>query len=219
VTLRAPIRHIEWEGEPGIGLAAAVAAAGLAIGEEASPERLARAERDLLARYRQDGYLAARVRFQIQAVPGTSERDVTVFLDAGGPTKIGTVRLVGDTGLPAAQIEKVLKLEEGERYRESRMRDGIRAAEERLRQEGYYGARVTARPDWRPEGNRVDLEIAVTAGPRYQIKFAGRSALSESTLKSRLTFPEIGSADAFEQEASAHRWRRPTGSTDTTSPP
>jgi outer membrane protein insertion porin family len=205
LTLRAPIRHIEWEGEPGIDLAAAVAAAGLAIGEEASPERLARAERDLLARYRQDGYLAARVRFQTQAVPGTSERDVTVFLDAGGPTKIGTVRLMGDTGLPAAQIEKVLKLKEGERYRESRMRDGVRATEERLRQEGYYGARVTARPDWRPEGNRVDLEIAVTAGPRYRVEFAGRSALSESALKPRLTFPETGSADAFEQEASAHQ--------------
>lgn len=205
LTLRAPIRRIAWEGEPGIDLAVAVAAAGLAIGEEASPERLARAERDLLTRYRADGYLAARARFQTEAVPGTGERDVTVFLDAGGPTKIGTVRLVGDTGLPAAQIDKALKLEEGERYRESRMRDGVRAAEERLRGEGYYGARVTARPEWRPEANRVDLEIAVTAGPRYQIKFAGRSALSESALKARLTFPETGSAEAHEQEASAHQ--------------
>ena len=205
LTLRAPIRRIAWEGEPGIDLAVAVAAAGLAIGEEASPERLARAERDLLTRYRADGYLAARARFQTEAVPGTGERDVTVFLDAGGPTKMGTVRLVGDTGLPTAQIDKALKLEEGERYRESRMRDGVRAAEERLRGEGYYGARVTARPEWRPEANRVDLEIAVTAGPRYQIKFAGRSALSESALKARLTFPETGSAEAHEQEASAHQ--------------
>jgi outer membrane protein insertion porin family len=205
LTLRVLIRHIDWEGEPGIDLAAAVAAAGLAIGEEASPERLARAERDLLARYREDGYLAARARFQTRAVPGTSERDVTVFLDAGGPTKIGTVRLVGDSGLPAAQIEKVLKLREGERYRESRMRDGVRAAEERLRHEGYYGARVTARPEWHPDRNRVDLEIGVTAGPRYRVEFEGRSALSDSTLKARLTLPETGSADAFEQQASAHQ--------------
>ncbi len=58
---RPLIRRIAWEGEPGIDLAEVVAAAGLAIGEEASPERLARAERDLLARYRRDG-LSRRAR-------------------------------------------------------------------------------------------------------------------------------------------------------------
>ena len=40
------------------------------------------------------------------------------------------------------------------------VRDGARAAEERLRREGYYEARATAGPpDWHAESNRVDLDI------------------------------------------------------------
>jgi outer membrane protein insertion porin family len=205
LTLRPLIRRIAWVGQAGVDLAAAVAAAGLAVGEEASTERLARAERDLLQRYRQDGYLGARVQFETRVVPGSSERDVTVVLNAGQPARIGAVRLVGDTGLPASAIEKALALKEGHVYRESLVRDRIRAAEERLRREGYYGARVTARSDWRSEPNRVDLEIDVTAGSRFRVEFEGRSALSESTLRSRLTLAEGGSADAYEQEASAHQ--------------
>ena len=114
--------------------------------------------------------------------------------------------LVGDTGLPAGQLEKALKLREGSAYRESLARDGARAAEERLRHEGYYEARVTAGPpDWRPDTNRVDLDIRVTAGPRFRVEFEGRSALPESALTSQLTFAVSGAVDAFEQEASAHQ--------------
>ena len=46
-TERPLIRKIAWEGKSGIDLAEVAATAGLAIGEEASPSRLAKAERDL----------------------------------------------------------------------------------------------------------------------------------------------------------------------------
>jgi outer membrane protein insertion porin family len=205
LTQRALIRRIDWRGHSGIDLGEAVTTAGLGIGEEASPERLAKAERDLLTRYRREGYLTARARFETTPVPGSSERDVTVVLESGEQARIGTVRLAGDIGLPADQIRKVLALKAGQPYRESLVRDRPRAAEERLRRDGYYGARVTARPDWRADVNLVDLEIEVTAGPRYRVEFEGRSALPEPALRKRLTFVEGGSTDEFEQEASAHQ--------------
>ena len=43
LTPRPLVRRIAWRGDPGLDLAQLVAAASLAIGEEASPERLARA--------------------------------------------------------------------------------------------------------------------------------------------------------------------------------
>lgn len=205
-TERPLIRRISWEGESGIDLADAASTIGLAIGEEAAPSRLAEAKRDLLTRYHRDGYLAAHVQIRAEAVAGSSERDVTVSLNAGAQARIGQVRVVGDTGLPADQIEKALKLSEGRPYRETLARDGAHAAEDRLRQEGYYEARVTAgRPDWRPDTNRVDLDIRVTAGPRFRVEFNGGSALPESALRSRLTFAASGAVDAFEQEASGHQ--------------
>ena len=188
----------------GIDLAEVAAVAGLGTGEEASPERLARVERDLLARYRQDRYLAARVQVQTTPVPGTSERDVTIVLDGGEPARIGEVRLLGDTGLPADDFRKALDLREGKAYRETLVRDRVRAAEERLRQDGYFAARVTAgKPDWQAGPNRVNLDIQVAAGPRFRVDFEGRGAVSESALESRLTFQNSGSADEVEQEASA----------------
>ena len=205
LTQRPLIRRIAWRGRSGIDLGEAVTTAGLGIGEEASPERLARAEHDLLARYRREGYLAARVRFETTAVPGSSERDVTVVLESGERARIGVVRLVGDSGPPAEQVRKTLALKAGAPYRESLLLDRARAAEERIRRDGHYRARVTARPDWRADVNHVDLEIEVTAGPRVRVEFEGRSALSESRLRSRLTFADSGSTDTFEQEASAHQ--------------
>ncbi len=205
-TERPLIRRIAWKGESGIDLAEVASTAALAIGEEASPSRLAQAERDLLTRYHRDGYLAARVEIRAEAVAGSSERDVTVYLQAGEQARIGQVRLQGDTGLPARQIEKALGLTQGRPYRDALARDGVRAAEDRLRRDGYYEARVTAgRPDWHPDTNRVDLDIQITPGPRFRVEFEGRSALPESALRSRLTFATSGAVDAFEEEASAHQ--------------
>ncbi len=203
---RPLIRHIDWEGESGLDIAEVVAVAGLAIGEEISQARLAQAERDMLTRYQREGYLAARAILTTKPVPNSAERDVVVFLNSGDQARVGTVAIEGDTGLPRRQIDKALKLDTDDPYRESLARDGARAAEERLRQEGYYEARVTlAPPDWRRENNRVDLTFRVAAGPRYRVEFEGREALPESVLKAQLTFPASGTVDQFEQQASAQQ--------------
>jgi outer membrane protein insertion porin family len=205
-TERSLIRRIAWKGKSGIDLADAAAVAGLALGEEATPARLAKAERDLRTRYRLEGYFAAHVEIRTEAVAGSSEQDVIVVLDSGEQARVGDVRFEGDTGLPAEQLAKALKLREGRPYREPLVREGARAVEERLRKEGYYEARVTAdAPDWRAAANRVDLDFHVTAGPRFRVEFEGRGALPESALTSQLTFATSGATDKVEQDASAHQ--------------
>ena len=201
---RPLIRDISWQGEPGLDLAEVAAVAGLAIGEEASPARLARAERDMRERYRENGYLGAQVQVHAAPVAGTGERDVTVTVNGGEPARIGEVRIKGDTGLPPEQLAKALDLREGKPYKETLVRDRVRAAEERLRQEGYFTARMTAgEPDWQPGPNRVNLDVQVTAGPRFRVELEGRRSVRESALRPRLTFETSGTADQVEQEASA----------------
>src|SRR5215472_11375771 len=175
-TERALIRRISWQGRSGLDLAEVAAATGLAIGDDASAWRLAQAERDLLTRYHRDGYLAARVEIKSDAVADSAERDVTVVLNAGDQARVGNVRIQIDGGLPENPLRKSLKLCEGCVYKESLLREDERAAEERLRREGYFQARVTSRPpEWDAATNRVDLELQVTAGPRYRVEFEGRS--------------------------------------------
>ena len=61
LTPRPLVHRIAWRGDPGLDLTQLAGAAALAIGEEASPERLARARADLLALYRREGFLDAVV--------------------------------------------------------------------------------------------------------------------------------------------------------------
>jgi outer membrane protein insertion porin family len=51
----------------------------------------------------------------------------------------------------------------------------------------------------------VDLDCQVASKKRYRVEFEGRGALSESVLRSQLTFAVSGVTDRFEQEASARQ--------------
>ena len=96
LTPRPLVRRIVWQGDAGLDLGQLVTAASLALGEEASPERLARAREDLLVLYRREGYLDARVEVEAVPVPGEAGKDVTVLLSAGipGPARAGPSRRV-----------------------------------------------------------------------------------------------------------------------------
>jgi outer membrane protein insertion porin family len=229
LTPRALVRRIAWRGDTGLDVTQLAAAAALAIGEQASPERLARARADLLALYRREGFFGAAV--DVESAGDDVARDITFDLAAGAPARFASVRLEGALGLPARTAARALGLGSGDRYREAAVRDRVRALEERLRREGFFEARVAARPpSWDAASNRVELIVDVAAGRRYVVTFAGRRALAESVLRGRLTFLDSGVVDDFEVEASARQleavyreegfaFARVTGALDTTADP
>jgi outer membrane protein insertion porin family len=204
LALRPLIRRIDWQGEAGLDLGQLVGVAALAVGEEVSPDRLAQARDDLLALYRREGYLDARA--DIDTTGEGPSRDVVVRLAAGVPARLGRVEIEGELGLPTAVVTRTLALRSGDRYREARVRDRVRALEEQLRREGFFGARVTSRPPVNGAGSAtLDLTLDVVAGPRYDLLFDGRGTLAEADLRSRLTFNDSGIVDVFEVEASARQ--------------
>ena len=206
VARRPLVRTVRWEGETGLDLADVAASAGLAIGDEASTDALDRVPRSLLGRYRREGFLAAKVAVHAEETPHTNERDVTVTLQAGERARLGHVEFTGEPGLTPSELARLSGLREGAPYRDLLVRDGVRAIEDHLRKEGFYEARATPGPPrWQPESNRVDFEVEVRAGRRFQVEFRGRSALSERSLRSQLTFAQSGRADEFEEQASARQ--------------
>ena len=202
--LRPLVRRIEWQGDAGIDLGQLVGVAALAIGEEASPQRLAQARGDLLALYHREGYLDAQV--DVEATGEGPARDVVVKLAAGAPVRLDHVRIEGALGLPVDIVTRTLGLQTGDRYQESLVRDRIHALEERLRREGFFGAQVTSPPPVRETGSATaDLAVDVAAGPRYELIFDGRRGLTEPDLRGRLTLIDSGVVDTFEVEASARQ--------------
>jgi outer membrane protein insertion porin family len=198
------IRGILWDGAPALDLVDVAEAAGLAVDGDVGPERLERARQDILAAYAREGYFGARVSIIARPDPATNGSDVTVFLDPGAQARIGSLRFQGVAEPEAERLGKLLALDPGDRFRDGTLRQQVRAMEERLRQDGYFEARIEVEPPiWDATTNTVSVMLEVFQGPRYQVEFRGVEALRESRLRARLTFAEAGTADEGEIAASA----------------
>jgi len=203
---RPYVRRITWRGDAGLSAAEAAAGAGLAVGGDATLERLERARRDLLAWYAGEGFMGAEVRVTAEADPATGARDVTVYLEAGDRTRIGAIRIHGATTPKAEELAEALGLEAGDRYREAEMRRAVRGLEERLRKDAFFTASAVLRePVWDPATNRVALDVDVDQGPKVRVEFSGQQAVKEVLLRERLTFGGAGIVDDLEVRNSARQ--------------
>ncbi len=197
---------LELRGDLGLAEVELVEAAGLAPGGSAEPERLEQARQAVLARLRREGFLGASVEVETRADPATNARDATLAVQAGEQARIGVLQLDVEPSTVEPVARRALSLREGRRFREDAVRDAVRAAEERLRQEGFFEARVTAEPPrWDAATNRVDLAIRVAAGRRVRVEFPGATAFGGKALRERLTFPHTGTVDDPELRASARQ--------------
>jgi outer membrane protein insertion porin family len=204
---RSPyLARLAWEGDLGVPRVDLAAAAGLLLGGPADATRLARAEVDVRALYAREGYFGAVVTVTAPEDTATAGRDVVFHIQAGDPADIGHIRVIGAPGAGALGLLRAFGLRQGERYRQGRVDDGIRAVETRLRELGYYEARVTRpTPAWDRNTNRVALDIDVEEGRRTRLAVTGSTALDEAALRARLTFGDAGVVDEVEVRASARR--------------
>jgi outer membrane protein insertion porin family len=209
VSRRARVEQVEWTGDLGLAAADLAAAAALAIGGPAEPERLERARVDVLARLRREGYLGANVWVDARENPETNGRAVTFVVAAGFEAYVGRVEIEGLARADAKPLRKALGFSEGDVFRERPHREGFRAFEEELRKQGFFEARVTTRQSpFDPALNRVDVTLEVVEGPKTIVEFVGRDALKEAELREKLTFAEAPVLDEVEVRASAEQLMR-----------
>ena len=163
----------------------------------------------MLARLKREGYLGATVTLEVRDNPATNGRAVTFVVAAGEQARVGRVEITGLVHAEAKPLHKALDLDEGDRFRERALRDGVRAVEDKLHEAGFFEARVTARePAWDPATHHVDITVQVVEGPHTKVEFTGREALSEKALRERLTFADARVVDEVEVRASAEQIER-----------
>jgi outer membrane protein insertion porin family len=197
------VAEVELRGRLGLPEVDLVDATALARGERADPDRLERARQALLARYHVHGHFGARVDVESRADPATNGRDLTFVIDAGEPARVGSVEIRADRPAVTARVRAALGQRAGRRWRQDALGDGVQAAEQALRQDGFFDARVTAGPPrWDPRANRVDVTVEVRAGRLVRVEFHGNTTLSDAALRERLTFPHVGVVDEAELRAS-----------------
>jgi len=209
VSRRARVERVEWTGDLGLAAADLAAAAALAIGGPAEPDRLERARTDVLARLRREGYLGANVWVDARENLETNGRLVIFVVAAGLEAYVGRVSIDGLARAEAKPLRKALGFSEGDVFRERPYREGLRAFEDELHKQGFFESRVTPRQSpYDPALNRIDVTLEVVEGPKTIVEFIGRDALKESELREKLTFAEAPVLDEVEVRASAEELMR-----------
>ena len=204
VSRRPFLESLTWTGKLGLDSADVASTAALAIGGPADPERLERARGDVLARLRREGYLTATVRLDARENPATNGRAVTIAVEAGKEARVGRIEITGLTRAEEKPLRKALALAEGDKFKERRFRDGVRAFEGALHTQGFFESRVTTpEPAFDPATNTVDLALQVTEGPLTRVELAGRAVLDEAALRERMVFADDRIVDDVEVRASA----------------
>ncbi|HET6898038.1 MAG TPA: outer membrane protein assembly factor BamA, partial [Vicinamibacteria bacterium] len=198
------LEQLDYSGDLGLSPPDVAAAAGLALGGPADQERLERARVDVVTRLRKEGYLGGTAKLDVRANPATNGRTVTMMVAAGPQARVRNVTIAGLVHAEGKPLYKALGLDEGDGFRDRTLHDGVRAVEDKLHEEGFFEARVTARePAWDAATHRVDIVVQVVEGPQTIVEFSGRDALSEKALREHLTFADSRIVDDVEVRASA----------------
>jgi outer membrane protein insertion porin family len=209
VARRPHVERVDWTGDLGLAAADLAGTAALALGGPADPDRLERARKEVLARLQREGYLGATVELDVRESAATNGRSVTFIVQAGEQARVRYVEIAGLTRAELAPLLEALGLRNGDRFRDRAFRDGVRAVEQALHEQGFFEARLTPRdPVWHQETNQVDLSVQVSEGPLTRVEFAGQQALPEKTLRERLTFGDSRIVDDVEVRSSAEQIER-----------
>jgi outer membrane protein insertion porin family len=209
VVRRPSLERLDWRGDLGLSAPDLAATAALALGGPADPARLERARSEVLARLKREGYRGATVQLDVRENPATNGRDVEAVVAAGPQARVRHIEITGLARAEEKPLRKALGLDEGDRFREQALRDGVRAIEQHLHDHGFFETHVTApEPAWDSASNRVDVTVQVVEGPLTTVEFEGRNVLAERTLRARLTFADARLVDEIEVRASAEQIER-----------
>lgn len=123
--------------------------------------------------YRDRGYRAVVVSPEL--IPTADEGAVTLTLriDSGPRTKIGTATVVGTPLEPAARVLSRLGLEPGRDYDRLQLQERLQAYEADLRNDGRYEAAVRETTRFSDGDHTAAVEVSVDPGPIVRVVYAG----------------------------------------------
>ena len=196
------VSEVYAEGHEALSQVEVLAAAKLEPGSEYWPEKALAAAERVAEAYRRKGFQEVRVEARMDH--GEAGVLVGFFITEGLPTRISSLSVVGDPGLPLGQVLEVIGAKLGDVLDTARLEEGVDALRRLLRKEAFYRSRVDP-PQLEPGGRVV---LCVTAGPRYQLLFRGNQHLTQASLKAVLAYDSDDLLDSGLAQRLAQRLAR-----------
>jgi outer membrane protein assembly factor BamA len=179
---RQNIGNVFVEGARALLKSEVLAAAALEAGSEYWPERLEYAAEKVAALYRRRGYQAVRVQAEASTLDGVLAAGFVI--EEGPPSRVESVAVLGEPGLPLGRLLEVLGLKPGDVLNQDRVAEGVEALRRVYRRERYFRARVEL-PEPRADGRVL---VPVASGPRYEFAFSGNRSVSDRSLTAVLAW-------------------------------
>ncbi|MGA8890588.1 MAG: POTRA domain-containing protein [Anaeromyxobacteraceae bacterium] len=170
-------------------------------GAEIYAGRLAAASRAIQSLLARHGWRQALVT---PTETGATQVDVLFTVAPGAPTRVASLLLGPDPGLPLESLEKGLGTRVGAILEEDVLEADVRAVRDALRKGGFYRARVAA-PRVAVDGQEARVDFPVEAGPHFTFRFTGETRFSPSQLRASLGYEGDVLLDATTLEAAAER--------------
>jgi len=121
------------------------------------------------ALYHQDGYLHARVATSTAIDEKTAKVDVSVTIEEGPRTRIGSITIEGDRPLPTEQLLKAIPLNKGSVLQPQKVESGENELAARIAAKGYPHVVVKGRLDFSADRSVADIVYLIDAGPYVEV--------------------------------------------------
>ncbi len=184
--------------------------------DQYSREKLDTAVDQLADFYQDHGYLHVKIdSAQAQLSPKRDAIYVTFKVTEGAQYKISSIKILGNTVIPMASAEKLLKLHAGEVFSKSKLKDSQKAITNALGDLGYAFANITVTPTVDESNKTVALTLFVEPGKKIyvrQVTFTGNNQTSDIVLRREVRQLEGGLSSSREIQNSEQRLKNNLGS-------
>lgn len=204
---RHPIDRVEFTGNTGLSPDTLREDLRRYYGGVPTSEPLERIEETVVRILSDQGYQNARVSGSTVRTHDPDRATLVLAVDAGELSRVNQVTVSGASPLTSREIVNRSGLRPGDPYRLRELLTRLAEIEDRLRQRGYYEARVTHRTEPAPSGSGLDVVLVVEAGPLVSIRFTGDSR-PPGDVEAYVPIEQAGSADEDLVEDSRRRLER-----------
>jgi len=137
--------------------------------------------------YLDRGYIDFSVdNTQVAISPDKRDMFITAGLTEGEPYTVSSIKVSGDTVLPADEIQRLVLLKEGQTFSRKALEITTDAITNTLSNIGYAFAQVNPVPQVDRDKHTVGLDLQVVPGPRVNVRhilFKGNARTSDEVLR------------------------------------
>ena len=136
--------------------------------------RTADIEEALRDLYKDHGYTGTSVTPRPDTQSSAGRVTLVFDIEAGTQAHVGRINYVEvDRRLDRADLQRRLRLKQGEPYDPADLSQRVSAYTDSLRAKGFYEANIAVPPHFSADNTTVDLDVTAVRGPRVVVQLAG----------------------------------------------